>query len=118
MRASVIVPLMLAALFGLGLRYGSSSSQSAQASRRSDRAHAAPPAAQKSTKPETKPLWEKQVKGAPCIDEKKALNSALREAGWTMSAWLKERNPPVEWVPTPDFLRDEKHKIIKHRNTE
>jgi len=121
MRASVIVPLMLAALFGLGLRYGSSHSGTSQPQRRGDRVAAQTPTAPKpSAKVEVKtPPWSGTVTGWPHKDEKDARNSALQKAGERVSeCYLKTLNPPIDWVPTPDFIRDDKYKIVTNESTE
>jgi hypothetical protein len=124
MRASVIVPLMLAALFGLGLRYGSPSSVSPPASHsppaphRAERSHSPAQAQRPLTPAQAKPaVWTGQAVGHPSAEEQDSIDSALREAGLVISEkYLMKLNPPVEWVPTPEFIQNEKYKIIKKQS--
>src|SRR6266849_141314 len=110
MRASVIVPLILAALFGLGLRY-SSPHQAPATIRHGVPAHASTPPAVAPIPPPKQPvrsdakdvIWTVKATGDPCVNEKEARDSALTQAGHVLSEkHLKKLSPPIDWVPTPE----------------
>jgi hypothetical protein len=63
-------------------------------------------------------LWSAKVSGPFQTNEKDAFDASFRKAGLEMSDYLRTRNPSIVWVPTPEFLREEKHKIVKDHKIE
>lgn len=57
-------------------------------------------------------LWSGEVKSEPHAKLEDAWDDALDSAVWKVREYLVTRTPPIEWKPTPQFVR--KRLVRKH----
>jgi hypothetical protein len=77
----------------------------AEARAREERQYATGPRKPKAPEDSANPLWTTTVEGTGLSDKKEARQNALVEACAKFRDFLREQQPPVEWMPTPDDVQ-------------
>jgi hypothetical protein len=110
MRTSVIASFVLLAAFGFYLRGQATPKpmrSQVRADNRGQRTRNAPPQIQAPApaKPVAPPtVWEKEVSGEWFQNREEARQDALITARHAVIAYLQDREPPIRWEPSLDFV--------------
>jgi hypothetical protein len=125
MRASLIGTLVFIGLIALGLRTTHQVHTSPRA-RAQDRvviieqgnANAVVSTNKRDRKQSGLPVWKDSVSGEFKSSSPEATEDAMRVAAERVARHLRAQTPPVEWTPTPEFVRKHMVKNVKEEQRE
>lgn len=125
MRPSVIAVLIFVGLLGLGIRglvTGRTAPRAHAAERNTarsqDRNRQVNVSRPKPPKTAREPLWRDSATGEFKSSSAEAEEDALRVGSEKVAEYLRRRTPPLDWTPSPDFVRNHLKREVKVESRE